>query len=227
MAKNKIMIVEDEEDIVEMIDYNLKKEGYSTVCVQNGEKAVSIIKREQPDLLLLDIMLPGINGLEVCKKVKNHDTTAHIPIIMLTAKSMETDKVVGLELGADDYMTKPFSPKELIARIRAVLRRYDKPLSSKKLKAGVIEIDNLKYKVLVAGKDITLSPTEFKILVFLVQRPEIVLSRKKILNGVFGYESEVYDRTVDAHIKALRRKLDKYRECIETVRGLGYRFKEI
>lgn len=227
MAKEKIFIVEDDEDIVEMIIYNLKKEGYKTVAVLNGEKAVSLAKIERPDLIILDLMLPGMDGLEVCRILRNQEMTAQIPVIMLTAKSQETDKIVGLELGADDYVTKPFSPRELIARIKAVLRRCKTSLPKKRVEIGNLVIDSIKFKVTVFGKDIFLTPTEFKILEFMAQRPGIVLSRDKIMDGVFGYESIVYDRTIDAHVKSLRKKLGKTRDYIETIRGLGYRFKEI
>ncbi|HDZ76821.1 MAG TPA: response regulator [Candidatus Omnitrophica bacterium] len=227
MAKEKILIVEDDADIVEMISYNLKKEGYSVISVLDGERAVYSAKRDKPDLIILDLMLPGMDGLEVCRNMRKNELTAHIPIIMLTAKSQEADKVIGLGLGADDYMTKPFSPRELIARIKAVLRRGDVSLAKKIVKVGGIFIDSLKYKVTVSGKAISLTPTEFKLLEFMAQRPGIVLSRDKILDNVFGYEASIYDRTVDAHMKSLRKKLGKAREYIETIRGAGYRFKEL
>ena len=227
MAKAKILIVEDEKDIVEMIEYNLKKEGYITASVYNGEDAVSLAKSERPDLIILDLMLPGIDGFETCKQLKKNEITGRIPIIMLTAKSQEADKVTGLELGADDYMTKPFSPRELIARIKAVLRRGETLTVGKTIKKGIITIDSLKHKVLVSGKEISLTHTEFKLLEFMAQRAGVVLSRDRLLDGVFGYDSDIYDRTVDVHIKSLRKKLGKARDYIETVRGAGYRFKEI
>jgi len=226
MAKEKILIVEDEKDIVEMIEYNLKKEGYTTLAVLNGSDAMPSAKRERPDLVILDLMLPDIDGFEICKRLKNNELTGHIPIIMLTAKSQEVDKVAGLELGADDYMTKPFSPRELTARIKAVLRRGDPGLVPKKIEKGIILIDSVKYKVFVSKKEIPLTRTEFKLLEFMAQRPGVMLSRDRLLDGVFGYDSEVYDRTVDAHIKSLRKKLGEARDYIETVRGAGYRFKE-
>ncbi len=226
MAKENILIVEDDADIVEMIGYNLKKEGYRVASVLDGERAVYSAKRDKPDLIILDLMLPGMDGLEVCRALRKNELTAHIPIIMLTAKSQEADKVVGLELGADDYMTKPFSPRELIARIKAVLRRGDAPLAKKIVKAGDIVIDSLKYKVTVSGKAISLTATEFKLLEFMARSPGIVLSRDKILDNVFGYEASIYDRTVDAHMKSLRKKLGKARNYIETIRGAGYSFKE-
>lgn len=226
MAKEKILIIEDEKDIVEMIQYNLKKEGYKTVPLFSGANALSLARRERPDLIILDLMLPDTDGFEVCRAFKSNEITAKVPIIMLTAKSQEADKVAGLELGADDYMTKPFSPRELVARIKAVLRRGEPGFIRKKIQKGIISIDSVKHKVFVSGKEISLTLTEFKLLEFMAQRPGVVLSRDRLLDGVFGYESEAYDRTVDAHIKSLRKKLGKARDYIETVRGAGYRFRE-
>ena len=226
MAKKKILIVEDEKDIVEMIEYNLKKEGYTILSVMKGEDAVSLAKRERPDLIILDLMLPGIDGFETCKLLKSNEITEQVPIIMLTAKSQEADKVAGLELGADDYITKPFSPRELLARIKVALGRQEPFLKQPKVKRGIIEVDSVKHKVFVSGKEISLTHTEFKLLEFMAHRPGVVLSRDKLLDGVFGYEAAVYDRTVDAHIKSLRKKLGKARNYIETVRGAGYRFRE-
>ncbi len=227
MAKEKILIVEDDADITEVIEYNLKKEGYRTISASRGEDVLSVTKRQKPDLIILDLMLPGIDGLEVCRNLRKKDSTAQMPIIMLTAKSQEADKVVGLELGADDYMVKPFSPRELIARIKAVLRRSKRLLSKKVTESKDIVIDSLKHKVTVQNKEVILTPTEFKLLEFMVQKPGIVLSRDEILDNVFGYESSIYDRTVDTHMKSLRKKLGKAKNYIETVRGMGYRFKEI
>lgn len=227
MAKETILIVEDEKDIVEMIEYNLEKEGYTTACAVSGEDAIHAAKKIRPDLIILDLMLPGIDGFETCKRLRNNEITAQIKIIMLTAKSREADKVIGLELGADDYMTKPFSPRELTARIKAVLRRGEHPLIQKKIEIGIVTIDSVKHKVSVGGKEVSLTHTEFKLLEFMAFRPGIVLSRDKILDGVFGYDSASYDRTIDAHIKSLRKKLGKARDYIETVRGSGYRFMEI
>lgn len=227
MAKEKILIVEDERDIIEMIEYNLAKEGYVTLAVLNGKDAVSRTKKENPDLIILDLMLPDMDGFEVCKELKANDITKQIPIIMLTAKSQEADKVAGLELGADDYITKPFSPRELTARIKAVLRRKEPLVAHKRIEKGIVVIDSIKHKVIVSGKEISLTRTEFKILEFMAQRPGVVFSRDRLLDGVFGYDSQSYDRTVDAHIKSLRKKLGKAKDYIETVRGAGYRFKEL
>ncbi len=226
MANDKILIVEDDEDIMEMIAYNLEKEGYKTTRVYNGEDAVNSVKNEQPAMIILDLMIPKIEGLEVCKIVRNNSNTSLIPIIMLTARSQETDKITGLELGADDYVTKPFSPKELIARIKAVLRRSKSRNTDTTINAGDIVIDIVKYKVTVNGALINLTATDFKLLEYLARRCGEVLSREAILNDVFGYTSAIYDRTVDTHIKTLRKKLGNARGAIETIRGIGYRFKE-
>jgi two-component system phosphate regulon response regulator PhoB len=226
MAKGKILIVEDDRDIVEMVRYNLKEQGYETISASNGQKGVELAKSQHPDLIILDIMMPVMDGFEACRALKNDNTTADIPIIILSAKSQETDKVVGLELGADDYVTKPFSPRELIARIRAILRRGRAELPASRLKRDNIVIDSTKHKVTVSGEEISLTFTEFKILEFMARRPGIVLSRYRILDAVAGDDTIVCDRTVDAHVKSLRRKLGTAKHYIETVRGAGYRFKE-
>lgn len=227
MAKRKILIVEDDRDIVEMVEYNLREEGYATVSALNGEDGVNLARREQPDLIILDIMLPIIDGFEVCRTLKSDDKTSHIPIIILSAKSQETDKVVGLELGADDYVTKPFSPRELIARIRAIMRRGAEQQASSIVEKGDIIIDSAKHKVSVRGEKVTLTNTEFKLLECMARRPGVVLSRYQILDAVSGDDAVVCDRTVDAHVKSLRRKLGAAKDYIETVRGAGYRFKEV
>ena len=232
MAGEKILIVEDDPDIAEMISYNLGKEGYGIVLTDNGEDAVARAQKEHPAIIILDIMLPGMDGMEVCRTLKQADETRHMPIIMLSARSQETDKVVGLELGADDYVTKPFSPRELIARIRAVLRRGsaldtgDIGDAGQVVRSGEVAIDSLRHRVTVSGTEVALTSTEFKLLEFLAQRPGEAITRQQILDSVFGYSSDVYDRTVDTHIKTLRKKLGQAKGCIETLRGVGYRFKE-
>ena len=227
MAKGKILIVEDDRDIVEMVEYNLREEGYTTVSALNGEDGVKLAGSEQPDLIILDIMLPVIDGFEVCRTLKSGSKTSQIPIIILSAKSQETDKVVGLELGADDYVTKPFSPRELIARIRAIMRRGAERKLNDILEKGDLIIDSAKYKVMVGCEEISLTTTEFKLLDYMARRPGVVLSRYQILDAVSGDDTVVCDRTVDAHVKSLRRKLGTARDCIETVRGAGYRFREV
>lgn len=227
MSKGKILIVEDDRDIAEMIEYNLMEEGYKTLSAFNGEDGVKLAKKESPDLIILDIMLPIIDGFEVCRILKKEQITADIPVIILSAKSQETDKIVGLELGADDYITKPFSPRELIARIRAILRRGRALSFSSCIERGDIVINSAKHKVTVREKDILLTFTEFRLLEFLARRPGVVFSRDQILDGVIGDDALVCDRTVDAHVKSLRRKLGTAKDYIETIRGAGYRFREV
>jgi two-component system phosphate regulon response regulator PhoB len=227
MGKRKILIVEDDRDIVEMITYNLKMDGYEVLSAFAGKDGIALARRERPDLIILDIMLPVMDGFEVCRVLKSTEATACVPIIILSAKSQETDKIVGLELGADDYVTKPFSPRELVARIKAVLRRNQERQPRGEITRGQIIIDSTKHKVLVRKQEIELTATEFKLLECLAQRPGVVLSRSQLLEAVGGDESMVYDRTVDAHIKSLRRKLGKAKDYIETVRGVGYRFRDI
>jgi two-component system alkaline phosphatase synthesis response regulator PhoP len=226
MGKGKILIVEDDRDIVEMVEYNLKGEGFETLSAFDGKQGIESAGREQPDLIILDLMLPVIDGFEVCRIVKNNQATANIPIIILSAKSQETDKVVGLELGADDYVTKPFSPRELIARIKAILRRGRKSRPTERTERGDIVIDSTRHKVTLRGKEISLTLTEFKLLEFMARRPGVVFSRDQILDEVSGVDAMVCDRTVDAHIKSLRHKLGGAKDYIETIRGAGYRFKE-
>jgi phosphate regulon transcriptional regulator PhoB len=224
MGKGKILIVEDDRDIVEMVEYNLKQEGYTAVHAFNGEKGIELAGKEKPDLIILDLMLPAIDGFEVCKRLKQQQSTSAVPIIILSAKSRETDKVVGLELGADDYVTKPFSPRELLARIKAVLRRH-KERPAEEIKTGQVVIDSAGHKVLVKGREVELTATEFRLLECLARRPGVVFSRNQLLDAVGVDGSMVYDRTVDAHIKSLRRKLGRAKDHIETVRGVGYRFR--
>ncbi len=227
MGKRKILIIEDDRDIVEMLDYNLKEEGYETVSAFNGEQGIALAGKERPDLIILDIMLPVMDGFEVCRALKNDHSVSHIPIIILSAKSQEMDKVVGLELGADDYVTKPFSPRELIARTRAILRRGREEHTGDRIKRGQITIDRTRHKVIVGEKEISLTLTEFKLLEFMARRPGAVFSRSQILDAVTGDDAIVCDRTVDAHIKSLRHKLGPVKDYIETIRGAGYRFKEV
>ncbi|MFA5336747.1 MAG: response regulator [Candidatus Omnitrophota bacterium] len=226
--KETILIVEDEKDIVKMLDYNFKKEGFKTLSTNDGEDALDLATRECPDLIILDLMLPGIDGLEVCKTLKKENRTASIPIIMLTAKSQETDKIVGLELGADDYVTKPFSPRELIARIKAVLRRAkDKDNSLEVLKMGDLIIDLSKIAVSVKNKPIELTAKEFELLKTLIKAKGRVLSRDYLLDSIWGFDNavEIQTRTVDVHIRTLRKKLKSEARRIVTVKNYGYRFE--
>ena len=226
--KEKILIVEDEKDIVKMLDYNLKKEGFRTIACHDGERALDLANREHPDLILLDLMLPGMDGLEVCKTLKKQDKTVSIPIIMLTAKAQESDKIVGLELGADDYMTKPFSPRELLARIKAVLRRMkDKEKLPEVLKVGDLAIDFSKILVSVKDKTVELTSKEFELLVTLIKAKGRVLSRDYLLDAIWGFNNamEIQTRTVDVHIRTLRKKLKSEAKRIITVKNYGYRFQ--
>jgi two-component system alkaline phosphatase synthesis response regulator PhoP len=228
MAKENILVVDDEKEILELLEYNLKRDGYGVSLVKSGEEAMERVKTGLPDLILLDLMLPGMDGLEVCRILKNDSRTSHIPIVMLTAKGEEADIVAGLELGADDYVTKPFSPRVLTARVKAVLRRKGRePADEKKVvKAGDIVIDKSRHEVTVAGKPVTLTFTEFEILRFLAARPGRVFTRYQIIDAIRQSEYAVTDRSVDVQIVALRRKLGARGNQIETVRGVGYRYKE-
>lgn len=227
--RDLILIVEDDKDIAKMLDYNLKKDGYKTSIARNGEDALETARKEKPGLILLDLMLPGIDGLEVCKTLKAGQKTAAIPIIMLTAKSQESDKIVGLELGADDYVTKPFSPRELSARIKAVLRRLKdtgKPADSYRL--GDLTVDFARITVTVKNKPVELTAKEFELLKTLIRSKGRVLSRDHLLDTVWGLDQslEVQTRTVDVHIRTLRKKLKSEAGRIITVTNYGYRFEE-
>ena len=227
--KETILIIEDEKDIIKMLEYNLKKEGFKTLAVRNGEDAIDMAKSEHPELVILDLMLPGIDGLEVCKTLKADSKTSSIPIIMLTAKSQESDKVVGLELGADDYMTKPFSPRELIARIKAVLRRSKEAEKLPEiLKVGDLIVDLAKISVTIKGKSIELTAKEFELLKTLIKSKGMVLSRDYLLDSIWGFDhaAEIQTRTVDVHIRTLRSKLKSESKSIVTVKNYGYRFDD-
>jgi len=227
-VKEKILIVEDEKDIIKMLEYNLKKEGFRVIVAGDGEDAIDVAVRQQPDLILLDLMLPGMDGLEVCKALKKENKTGSIPIIMLTAKSQEADKVVGLELGADDYMTKPFSPRELIARIKAVLRRATEQEKLPEIfQAQDLKIDFSKISVTVKDKPVELTAKEFELLKTLLKAKGRVLSRDYLLDTIWGFDHamEIQTRTVDVHIRTLRKKLKTASKYIITVKNYGYRFE--
>ena len=227
MAKHRILVVDDEEDLLELIRYNLAKEGYRVSCVGTGEDALREARGNPPDLIVLDLLLPNVDGLEVCKLLKNDPRTKHVPIVMLTAKGDEADMVTGLELGADDYISKPFSPRVLTARIRAVLRRAQEPPSpDATVQARELLIHPGRHEVLAAGKPLSLTLTEFRLLHFLAQRPGWAFSRSQIVDAVKGDDYPVTERSVDVQVAGLRKKLGEYGEYIETVRGVGYRFKE-
>ncbi len=228
MSSSKILVVDDEEDILELLRFNLSHEGFEVSCAGSGEQALEKVKTEPPDLILLDLMLPGLDGLEVARALKNQAATKEIPIVMLTAKGEEADIVKGLEIGADDYITKPFSRKVLTARIRAVLRRKG---SAPKDEEGLLAVHDLlihsgRREVLVKGKPVQLTFTEFGILNFLARRPGWVFTRSQIVDAVRGDEYFVTDRAVDVQVVGLRKKLGSGAKYVETVRGVGYRFKE-
>jgi two-component system phosphate regulon response regulator PhoB len=228
MAKEHILVVDDEEDILALINFNLSKEGYKVTCVASGEMALSEARSTHPDLIILDLMLPGVDGLDVCRRLQMDEATRGIPIVMLTAKGEEADIVAGLELGADDYITKPFSPRVLMARLKAVLRRsaVEPAAEGDVISVGPVTIDPGRHLVTVDNAPVELTLTEFRIIHSLARRPGWVFTRYQIVESTRGEDSEVTDRSVDVHIVALRKKLGRAGALVETVRGLGYRFKE-
>ena len=228
MPKERILVVDDEEDILELVRYNLVKEGYHVSGALTGEDALKKARAEVFDLVVLDLMLPGIDGLDVAKKLKNDKKTEHVPIVMLTAKGEEADVVAGLELGADDYVTKPFSPRVLLARIRAILRRKTAQPddATSVVRIYELEIDPGRRSVHVSGKPVDLTYTEFQVLYIMARRPGWVFTRSHIVDAVRGDDYPVTDRSVDVQIVGLRKKLGACGMYIETVRGVGYRFKE-
>ena len=229
MAKAHILVVDDEEDILELVAYNLGREGYEVDCVTTGETALRAARSKQVDLIVLDLMLPGADGLEVCRALRSDPQTRDIPIVMLTAKGEEADVVTGIELGADDYITKPFSPRILLARIRAVLRRKSRaaaPDPDAVVKIHELAIDPVRHEVFLGGRLVELTITEFRVLSWLARHPGRVFTRQQIIDAVRGDDYPVTERSVDVQIVALRRKLGPEADYIETVRGVGYRFKE-
>ncbi len=228
MPTAKILLVEDDKHISKLVKYNLEKNGFDCISVITGEEAFEILDRMPVDLIILDIMLPKMDGFEVCKHIRNHKKFSVIPVIMLTARGEEVDRIVGLELGADDYMIKPFSPRELILRVKAILKRgrpKEEPVKEI-IEAGPITLDTARHKVVVDKKEVVLTAMEFKLLLTLMQRQGRVQSRDKLLSDVWDIESDVTTRTIDTHVKRLRQKLGKGGNFIETIRGHGYRFKE-
>jgi two-component system phosphate regulon response regulator PhoB len=227
MADTRILVVDDEPDLLELVSFNLMKAGYRVVCVKSGEEALVQVRTHPPDLMVLDLLLPGVDGLDVCKTLKQNPQTTSIPIIMLTARSEEADIVTGLELGADDYLPKPFSPRILLARVKAALRRVQAiPKSEPEvIQHGDLLIHPGHYDVRVGDQSVRLTPTEFNILHLLAQRPGWVFTRYQIVDGARGSDAGVTERSVDVHIAALRRKLGRGGEAIETVRGIGYRLQ--
>jgi len=225
----RILIVEDEESLVLLLRYNLEAEGYTVETVVRGDEAAIRLQETVPDLVVLDWMLPGLSGIELCRRIRARDETRDLPVIMLTARGEESERIRGLSTGADDYVVKPFSVPELIARIRALLRRAKPEMVASLLRAGDIELDRETYRVRRAGREIHLGPTEFKLLEFLMQSPGRVYTREQLLNGVWGHDVYIDERTVDVHVGRLRKAINKGRrdaDPIRTVRGAGYAFNE-
>ena len=225
--KGTILVIDDEKDLIELVRYNLEKEGFDAIAASDGQAGLEIARGHKPDLIVLDLMMPGMDGLEVCRRLRGDERTRRIPVIMLTAKATEADRVVGLELGADDYVTKPFSPRELVARVKAILRRtasHAEP--GQVIRHGDLLIDPVRHEVTFGAKPISLTATEFRILQFLASKPGRVLSRDDIIDAALGRDANVFDRTIDVHMTAIRRKLGRGSEQIETIRGFGYKFRD-
>jgi two-component system phosphate regulon response regulator PhoB len=228
MKKGTILIIDDEKDLLELVRYNLEKDAYDVICASDGQSGFEIAVKHRPDLIVLDLMMPGIDGLEVCRRLRAENRTVHTPLIMLTARATEADRIVGLEMGADDYVTKPFSPRELVARVKAVLRRTAQQHEPPELiKHGSIVIDVNRHEVTSDGQVVNLTATEFRILQYMASRPGRVLSRDEIIDAALNRDTDVFDRTIDVHITAIRRKLGKRGDQIATVRGFGYKFKDV
>lgn len=222
----KILVVDDEKDIVDLVRYHLEKEGFQCLQAADGSAALRLSRAQHPDLVILDLMLPGLDGLDVCRQLRRDAVTERLPIIMLTAKAEEVDRVVGLEVGADDYVVKPFSPRELVARVKALLRRAQEPAGPPVWRIGDLEVDEAKHRVVVEGKVLELTAKEFGLLLALIGARGRVLNREQLLEGVWGYGEalEIESRTVDVHIRRLREKLGSEARRIVTVTGVGYRF---
>jgi len=220
----KIVLIEDDSDLYSLIQYNLEKEGFTMAGAQTGKGAIELCRRERPDLIILDIMLPDSDGLEICRAIRNHSELAAVPVIFLTARASETDRIVGLELGANDYIVKPFFIRELIARIKIHFR--GQPPATKILRSGELELDRARCRVHLNGAEVTLTATEFRLLEFLMSRPGVVFSREQLLDAVWGHDRAVTDRTVDVYILRLRQKIEAAEEStfIRSVRGFGYSF---
>jgi two-component system phosphate regulon response regulator PhoB len=227
MEKSSILVVEDDLDILQLVAHNLKASDFDVLTAQEGYEALTLAKKHLPQLVILDLMLPGLDGFEVCKELKRSPTTQKIPVLMLTARGEEVDRIVGLELGADDYVVKPFSPRELILRVRAILRRsaHEEEAATRWQRNG-FGVDMEAHRVTVDDQEVSLTATEFRLLAELIRNLGKVLTRDQLLDKVWGYQFDGYARTVDTHIRRLRQKLGPYAEWIETVRGVGYRFRD-
>jgi two-component system phosphate regulon response regulator PhoB len=229
LKRQKIVVVEDEPDILEVFDYNLTREGFRVVTARDGADGLKKIRQELPDLVVLDLMLPGMDGLEVCRRLRGDEVTRALPVVMVTAKGEEADIVVGLGMGADDYLVKPFRPRELLARVRAVLRRSQtqtQTAASERVEFPGLVVDVGRHEVLVRGEAVTLTPTEIRLLHFLMSHPGRVFTRDQLLARAIGEHAVVIDRNIDVHVRSIRKKLGEERERLETVRGVGYRFRD-
>ena len=226
MTREKIILIEDEPDIVEVISYNLSREGFRVVAESRGDEGINEVRKQSPDLVILDLMLPGIDGLSVCQQIKSDPLTQDIPIIIVSAKGEESDVVIGLGMGADDYLAKPFSPRELVARVKAVLRRGDIRWieQDERILIEQLLIDVVRHEVRIANVPVSLTATEFKILHHIASQPGRAFTRDQLLNRVTGKGVVVVDRNIDVHIRSIRKKLKEYSEKIQTIRGVGYRF---
>jgi len=226
MSKPNVLVVEDDSDILNLLKYNLQSAGFDVLASDNGYDGLAVAKGKLPDLIVLDLMLPGLDGLEVCRELKRSAETKNIPVIILTARGDEIDRIVGLELGADDYVVKPFSPREFMLRVKAVLRRSTADESGVSIwQDGSLRVDMAAHKASIDGDEMELTATEFKLLVELIRNKGKVQTRDQLLDKVWGYQFEGYARTVDTHVRRLRQKLGIYSERVETVRGVGYRFR--
>ncbi len=233
MAKSKretVVVIEDETDILEVIEYNLVREGYQVFAIPDGEQGLAIVREKAPDLVLLDLMLPGLDGTEICRRLKADPLTRAVPIIMVTAKGEESDVVLGLGVGADDYICKPFSPRELIARMKAVLRRgklKDEQGEGERIVRDGLVIDASRHEVVIDGESVIFTATEFRLLHFMASYPGRAFPRDHLMSRVIGEDAIVLDRNIDVHIGTLRKKLGEHRDLIQTVRGVGYRFRDL
>ena len=228
MSATKVVVIEDEPDILELIEYNLRREGFEVATATTGRTGLSVIGREKPDIVLLDLLLPGLDGLDVCRRLRAVESTRGLPVIMVTARGEERDVVLGLGVGADDYIHKPFSPRELVARVRAVLRRGPMRGSDpdRRVVHGPLAIDPVKHRIKVDGRRLELTPTEFRLLHFLASHPGRVFTRGQLLDRAVGDRAVVIDRNIDVHVRAVRKKLGPHRGLIRTVRGIGYCFRD-
>jgi len=230
MKVRKIVVIEDESGIRDVLQYNLEREGFRVVGASDGESGLRAVRKETPDLVLLDLLMPGLDGIEVCRRLKMDAATHEIPIIMVTAKGEEADVVVGLGVGADDYVTKPFSPRELIARVRAVLRRVprgsESPRADRRLEFSGLAIDTVRHEVSIRGEVVPFTATEFRLLHCLASHPGRVFTRDQLISRIIGEGRTVVDRNIDVHVRAIRRKLDDLQHLVQTIRGVGYRFED-